>query len=370
MRILVLYRDSPERRRSLAAPAGAPERYLLHGLDALGDPGDEIRHSLEPDLTPGAPHRFVGRRVNRLLAATGGYGGDFATACACRKLANRSDVVLSTVDTAGLPLMLLHALRLVRVPTVYIAIGLPERLRKLRNRPQRMFYRRALSRASTVIAFGHAEADELRRWFGPSGPPVVFLPFGVDTNAIAPGRAVTTTTDVISVGADPHRDYDLLLATAGRHPERSFVIVTSGGRAAGLPPAPNVLVESDLLHTDVLDRMRAARVVALPVRDNTYSGATTTLLQALSLGRPVVVSRTAAIAEGYGLEDGVHCRLVPPGDAESFEKAVTELLGDPEAADALGRAGRALVEQQLSWESYVEGLRSVIRSAAAERAVR
>jgi hypothetical protein len=45
-------------------------------------------------------------------------------------------------------------------------------------------------------------------------------------------------------------------------------------------------------------------VVALPVRENTYSGATTVLLQALALGKPVVVSRTSAIATGYGLWTG------------------------------------------------------------------
>ncbi len=59
--------------------------------------------------------------------------------------------------------------------------------------------------------------------------------------------------------------------------------------------------------------MSRARVVALPVRDNSYSGATTVLLQAMAMAKPVVVSRTAAIADGYDLEDGVNCRLVEPG---------------------------------------------------------
>ena len=69
------------------------------------------------------------------------------------------------------------------------------------------------------------------------------------------------------------------------------------------------------------DRLASARVVALPVRDNSYSGATTTLLQAMAMAKPVVVSRTAAIAAGYELEDGVNCRLVEPGDGAAFERA-------------------------------------------------
>ena len=53
----------------------------------------------------------------------------------------------------------------------------------------------------------------------------------------------------------------------------------------------------------IRERLLAARVVALPVRENSYSGATTTLLQAMACGKPTVVTRTAAIARGYELED-------------------------------------------------------------------
>ena len=76
------------------------------------------------------------------------------------------------------------------------------------------------------------------------------------------------------------------------------------------------------------DRLGRARVVALPVRDNSYSGATTVLLQAMALGKPVVVTRTAAIATGYGLVDGENVRFAAPGDTATFATAVADLLAD------------------------------------------
>jgi hypothetical protein len=48
----------------------------------------------------------------------------------------------------------------------------------------------------------------------------------------------------------------------------------------------------------------------------------------MACAKPVVVSRTSAIARGYQLEDGVNCRLVPPGDSDAFEEAVLDVLGD------------------------------------------
>ena len=107
-----------------------------------------------------------------------------------------------------------------------------------------------------------------------------------------------------------------------------------------------------------------ARVVALPVQDNTYSGATTTLLQAMACGRPAVVTRTAAIARGYHLDDGVNCRLVPPGDLGALEHAVTGLLEDGNLAAGLGLRARETVERNLTWAGYAAEIRRLLVDAA------
>ncbi len=364
MNVFILYRDSPERRAALAAPVGSPERHLLHGLDSFAAAGLTVRHSLEPEFAPGSGRRRLARLLNRLVAAGGGYGGDFATVLACRSAANRADVVLSTVDTVGLPLVLLRVARLVRPPLVYLAIGLPERLARLRGRTARAVYRRALAGADAILAFGHAEADGLRAWLGPEGERVSFVPFGVDPDAFRLADATARGRDILSVGSDPHRDFELLLDVARRRPAWNLEIVTSISRARQLAPLPpNVRLTTEVPLAVVVEKLGAAAVVALPVRENTYSGATTTLLQALALGCPVVVSRTAAIAKGYGLVDGVNCRLVAPGDGAALESALADLL-DRESALELGREARRLVETSLSWQRYVETLRGHLSAVA------
>jgi glycosyltransferase involved in cell wall biosynthesis len=112
----------------------------------------------------------------------------------------------------------------------------------------------------------------------------------------------------------------------------------------------------------VRDRLAAARVVALPVRRNSYSGATTVLLQAMALAKPVVVSRTDAIDRGYALEDGANCRLVEPADADAFERALLETLADP---GALGARARETVERELTWQRYTSALWDMLSSAWA-----
>src|SRR5207244_4602594 len=113
---------------------------------------------------------------------------------------------------------------------------------------------------------------------------------------------------------------------------------------------------------DVRNRLARARVVALPVRENSYSGGTTVLLQAMAMAKPVVVSRTAAVSEGYGLEDGVNCRLVPPGDPVAFEHALEEETSAG-AVSSIGTRARETVERGFSWERYTQALWEIVRAA-------
>jgi glycosyltransferase involved in cell wall biosynthesis len=359
-RIFFLYRDAPERRAALLKPLGAPDRYRLFGLDEVASRGADVRHNLERAGPPPVWARVASRAINRSLSRLGGYGGDFASVLACLRELNRADVVFSTVDTVGLPLMLLKRARLVRPHVVYVAIGLPERLDKLGSDRMRRLYARALGDANAIVTYAQSEADRLRQWLGVHAPSVLFIPFGVDVDVFRP-LPEAAEVDVLSVGADPRRDFELLLAVARRRPDLSFRIVAGADHARSLRGLPsNVELETDIPLEQVRDRLARARVVVLPVRDNSYSGATTVLLQAMAMAKPVVVSRTAAISTGYGLEDGVNCRLVAPGDVAAFERATLELVTDAGAASLLGAHARDTVVSQLSWKRYTDALWEVL----------
>jgi glycosyltransferase involved in cell wall biosynthesis len=359
-KVFFAFRDAPDRRAALLA-ADALDRYRLFGLDEMQARGAEVRHNLERDARRWA--RVVDSIANRLLRLLGGYGGDFATILSSLRTANEADVVFATSDTVGLPIVLLKRAGLVKRPVVYAAIGLPERLAQLRGRSMRRLYAQALREAHTIVAYSAAEARHIQTWLG-APAHVVFVPFGVDVEAFAPKQRGEPAVDVVSVGADPRRDYELLLEIAAAQPQLSFRIVTTPDRARSLALPANVAVETAVSLERVRERLGEARVVALPVERNTYSGATTVLLQAMALAKPVIVSRTDAVADGYGLEDGVNCRLVEPGDVEAFERALLETVGGADAVVSLGVRARELVERNFSWERYTNALWEILLAAS------
>ena len=354
--VFFAFRDAPERRAALRTP-GSLDRYRLFGLDEIASRGAAVHHNLGRSAPPSWAEAAA-----RIVNACVPLGGDFAAVLPALRQMRAADVVFSTVDTVGIPLLLLRRARLFRAPLVYASIGLPERLERLR--PGRGF-RRVLEAAHTIIAYSAVEAERLRDVVDAESPAVHFIPFGVDVDAFRPTSDGEPSVDVLSVGADPQRDYELLTTVAERQPDLAFHIVTSSEHARSLGAAPsNVVVETDVPLETVRERFTQARVVALPVRANSYSGATTTLLQAMAMGKPVVVSRTDAIADGYELEDGMNCRLVEPGDPVAFERAILETLTGAEAAVSLGVRARETVERRFSWERYTDALWEILSAAA------
>ena len=215
--VFYLFRDAPQRRAALATTPGSAERYVLFGIDQVAERGWATSHNLVAAERPPAWARGAGAATKSVLERAGGYGGDFATVLASLRRANRADVIFSTVDTVGIPLMLMNRAERVRPPLVYVAVGLPERLARLRSERMRRLYARALGASAAVLAYSEFEVEELRRWLAAYGAVtrVEFVPFGVDEQAFVPSD-VPPSVDVVSIGADPHRDFELLLTRRDR----------------------------------------------------------------------------------------------------------------------------------------------------------
>jgi glycosyltransferase involved in cell wall biosynthesis len=361
--VFYAFSDTPQRRAALEAAPGSAERYCLFGLDQLQERGLRIRHNLE--RSPGLTARLAERLVNRSLERRGAWGGEVATVLASRSRANAADVVFSTAERVGIPLVLAAQRGLVRPPIVYAWLGPLDRLERLRGR-MRQRYADALAATACIVTHSEHKAELFRQWLRESGRDtrVSFVPFGVDPGEFRPQDKPTPEVDVVSVGADPRRDFPLLVALADRNPELRLRIVASRHSVPNGAVPANVDMEVEVPFERMRHALGAAQVVALPVRHNIYTGATTTLLQAMALGQAVVVSRTQAIASGYGLVDGDNCRLVEPGDLEGFEAALLDLLHDREARAAMGARARETVERSLTWDRYVESLYGLLREAA------
>jgi glycosyltransferase involved in cell wall biosynthesis len=96
--------------------------------------------------------------------------------------------------------------------------------------------------------------------------------------------------------------------------------------------------------------IRSMRVMIAPIFSG--GGMRIKILEAMALGKPVVA--TTIGAAGIGARHGEDILLADVPDA--FAVAVSDLLGDPEKACAIGDAGRRLVASRFSTEALARGL--------------
>jgi glycosyltransferase involved in cell wall biosynthesis len=106
-------------------------------------------------------------------------------------------------------------------------------------------------------------------------------------------------------------------------------------------------------HGHVADVREVWRRAAIAVLPSTYGeGLPAALLEAAACGRPIVGADMPGIREIVRQDEtGL---LVPPGDVSRLAEALAALAADPMRRQAMGQAGRALVEREFS-EAIVAG---------------
>jgi glycosyltransferase involved in cell wall biosynthesis len=151
-----------------------------------------------------------------------------------------------------------------------------------------------------------------------------------------------------------------------RHPGLRFVLVGDGPereRLRALATSLGVLDAVDLrgrlAHGDAVAVARVGTLFVLPSVDEAFG---VSYVEAMAAGVPAIGSAGEDGPQeieraGGGIE------LVPPGDPPALAAAIDALLSDPSRLEAMGRAARATVAREFTWERC--GRRTVEAYAAA-----
>ncbi|MEM1431134.1 MAG: glycosyltransferase family 4 protein [Pseudomonadota bacterium] len=109
---------------------------------------------------------------------------------------------------------------------------------------------------------------------------------------------------------------------------------------------------------DVAAALTEADALVLP---SLAEGVPVVLMEAMASARPVIATQVGGVAELVAPEAGL---LVPAGDTDALAQAVAHLAGQPpEARQAMGAAGRAIVEQAFDVDRGAARLARLFRGA-------
>jgi glycosyltransferase involved in cell wall biosynthesis len=143
------------------------------------------------------------------------------------------------------------------------------------------------------------------------------------------------------------RTRDPVLAVVGGHSFQDYRAFREGVFSLlprlGLELGRDVVLPGTVADADLPAWFAAADVFAFP---STKEGWGLVVLEAMSAGLPVIASDLPVFRE-Y-LRPGRDALLVPQGDPAALAGALTSVLDDPDLAERLGAAGRA-VAARFTW---------------------
>jgi glycosyltransferase involved in cell wall biosynthesis len=275
-----------------------------------------------------------------------------------------TDVVIS-----ALPNLLPVSARLRRGPRVVLLDFALATLLDRRRGAARRVLRASLRSSAAIVALSEVQRRRLldRIEIDPARTHTVLL--GIDHEFLRPRLSTAEQPFVLAVGKDLARDYRTLAAAAAAV-DAPFVVLTEPRNVRGIDLPANVAVRRGLPYAELRDLYADAACVVLPVRSPSYAygtegGGLTALLEAMAMGKPVVVSDRPVFHE-Y-LCDGESGLIVPPENPEALAGALRDLLADRDRAERLGAAARETVEQRHTMRHFTAGLAEVLDSVTVRR---
>lgn len=231
----------------------------------------------------------------------------------------------------------------------------------LRSRRARWIFGWALSRCDCVITNCSAEIAAYSAFLGLPPERFRFLPWPSNLPVLpdAPDDGY-----VFAAGRS-FRDWPVLFAAARAIPEATFVIVAEAGAIAGLDKPANVRLHCDIPREQYLDLLKGARVVVVPLFPTVRSTGQATILEAMSLGKPIVTARTPGVID-Y-IRDGQNGLFYEPADNQSLADRLTRLLTDPDLRQKLSQGGMRSVQTQFNKVRYARKMIRLLRNLLVRR---
>jgi glycosyltransferase involved in cell wall biosynthesis len=333
-------------------------------------------------------HPIVDRRLETRLVARV-FGVSAAQAWLAFRQRHAYDAIFTDGEHIGILLALL--LKLARASTRHVTIG--HRLSAAKKRP---FFRwlKVHTHIDRIVVHSRLQYELAISELGIPARQVALLPYQVDTSFWRP-QPVAEAQVICSAGLE-FRDYPTLFRAVDGLDTHVVVAAASHwsrrpNTAAYIEPPPNVEVGA-LDYCALRDLYARSALVVVPLEDVDFQAGVTTILEAMSMGKAVVVTHSQgqtdmvedrravtrgalprprpvsmlqALAEQAGLPVEPNGFYVLPGDPGALRRAIVYLLEHPAERARLGEAGRRAVERLLTVDQFAARLQKLVEDACS-----
>lgn len=223
-------------------------------------------------------------------------------------------------------------------------------------RIKRWLRRLAFRRVSNIIVFSDGERELYSAELKIPLAHVDFVPF--HTNVLEP-QILPRGAYGVAAGRSL-RDYKTFFAAVARV-DYPFIVVADRASVAGLDIPSNVEMHYEIPRAHYLEIINGSRFVVAPVKCQYRSTGQVVILEAASLGKPVITHDVIGTRD-YVTHD-VDGLLARPEDPEDLRLQIERVLTDDALCERLAAAALARVLRENTFDIYVDRCLAVVNQA-------
>jgi len=197
------------------------------------------------------------------------------------KRLNETDIVYATNDGLALQLLglkkdgELKSLLVINLFAILDNENYSSKMELLRYADRIIVFTKKLKQALTELGYDN----------------IFFIKYGVDTDFYAPLKSVLQENEVsvLGIGLDNKRDWAFFKEVANRFKEISFKVVTKNSVRKYFNDVRNIHFLGNISFVRTREEMQKATLLLLPTKENFYFSGQTTLFNAFSMKKPVIM---------------------------------------------------------------------------------
>ncbi len=275
------------------------------------------------------------------------------------------DAIFTNGENVALPLALL--LKTVTKRPRHVTIG-----HRLSTGKKHLFYRRlqAHRQMDTIFVYAGTQRDFAQTTLGIPSQTLRLIPFHADHRFYRPLSDIPVQDDQICAAGLEWRDYPTLIEAVADKTDLSVKLAAASPWSKHTNETENRVLPShiDARRYDyraLRDLYAQSAFVVVPLYENDFQAGITTILEAMAMGKPVIVTRTTGQTDV--ILDDENGLYVAPGDVVGWQKAIQRLHDDPSLRARLGNSARLWLEENATLDRWVQHIVAALRTAVPQQ---
>ncbi len=284
---------------------------------------------------------------------------------------NQYDHIIASNDFIALSLLPWIKKRKIKPPVIFFAMGQlanteNENLNWLKNKIGKAVYKKLIKNSELGIFLGRGEFN-LAQSLVKDKNKIHFLPFAVDTKFWQPNKNIEEENYIFSIGNDKARNWEMAIKLAQRMPEEKFKFISKSEilSQAKLPSNLEHINGGDwknyiLTDEEIKKFYQKCKIVIIPIKETFQPSGQSVCLQAMSCGKPVIISQYKGFWEPEKNKNNIHL-IFSENNIDNFCKNIKKLNKNKDLREKIGKNARNLTTKEYDMNSFAKKLLKLIK---------